>query len=1127
MDAYRLAGLAISATREARSAVRSSRPTPDAKRPVYELLECSFDDLQTSMTVRAETLSDVLLTTLWAQHHDEWIRLGEFKKVQHSVPHVSRYEASLDLRDVANAVHEWTERYAELSERDESETGGFRFKFFAQVVTTRSKAPRFAKEKDTRGPELQFRYPLGRAASTKLPEFDCTETPLGAVTPYVNRQGILSLAVNESIPPYVRVHNGHLTVDDGVLTVRGHIFTRNTRVRAADLVLLGRVTEYRRTRPTRLTYNETATEARYGLRRYEYEVSYDFHGDVGALDDDTADLYLELDADGEAEAIRSRIGRSPFLVRQQATASHAASEVSALSITPYYTFKAKNPSLHLEVFDKAVFNHLQNRLREPRGARSQSKKPVWLIGELPYKAQDNGLHFFRYVRDNHPEIDAYYVIRSDSPERRNLDGYTNVIDFRSKDHIDVILAADKIVGTHHSGFLYPTREPALEKRLHADSIFLQHGVTAAKWMVPNYGKTAAGFDTDLIMVCSEREKEFFVKDFGYYPAEVAVTGFSRFDSLLADDTAVNPRQLMIMPTWRPWLQDPDRFTESDYFERWSSLLSAKAFKELVADYSLDVVFCLHPNMQQFSNHFSELGAKIVYQGEVDVQLLMKQSAVMVTDYSSVGFDFSFLHKPVVYYQFDVERFAQPHADPLTELPGPVVRSGQGVLDALTQIFAADARMADHYKRRADRFIAHRDTQNSERIFQAVSSFTPLFTPVDDFVKSEVVTLAGHALRKNRRYLSVMKRAYKAMRLFPLSSDTIVFESGQAKQYGDSPRAIYEELVRREDPRRKVWIYNGRIPQKDDSTVVVKRHSPQFFWHLATAKYWINNHNFPHYIHRRKGGVYIQTWHGTPLKRMFLDQDNFFGRDSGYISRVTEASAQWSELVSPSPYATKAMRSSYGYTGRVHEIGYPRNDILSAPGADTIRDSIRQRLGIGPDKTVVLYAPTFRDDRPTTRGRFAFDWPFDLTSFMSSLGDDVVLLVRTHVLISNKLPIPEELSASVRDVSNYPDIQELFLASDMLVTDYSSSFFDYAILRRPIIFYAFDLENYRDNLRGFYLNYDTDLPGPIVHTETKLAATINDFRTGRLDPADTVADFSRTYSPHDDGGASGRVIDLLL
>ncbi|WP_019158045.1 CDP-glycerol glycerophosphotransferase family protein [Brevibacterium senegalense] len=1080
------------------------------------------------MTVRAETSRDVLLGTLWAQHHGEWVQLGSFTKAESPDSALTHYVATIDLHHVAEAVHEWTEDYEALAQERDSEDGGYRFKLFVQVVTTRDRAPRFAKDKDTRGPELQYLLPLGRAKTTELPDFSTIDTPAGSLTPYVNRQGLLSIAVNESIRPYARVHNGHLTVDNGMLTVRGHVMTRNTRVRTGELVLVGRVTDFRRTAPLTISYNESATSARYGLRQYEYEVTYDFHDDVDVIVDDTADLYLELDADGEDDVIRARIGRSPFLVRQQASSSHATTSTKALSITPYYTFKAKNPSLHLEVFDRSVFDYLQNRLRDPRRVgRRQSTKPVWLVGELPYKAQDNGMHFFRYLRDNHPEIDAYYVIRKDSPERRNLEGYTNVIDFRSKEHIDVTLAADKIVGTHHPGFLYPTREPSFEKRLHADNIFLQHGVTAAKWMVPNYGKTAAGFDTDLIMVCSEREKEFFVKDFGYAPAEVAVAGFSRFDALLAGDVEMNPRQLMIMPTWRPWLQDPERFTESDYFDRWSSLLTSDAFKEQVQKYSLEVVFCLHPNMQQFSDHFTGLGARIVYQGDVDVQLLMKQSAVMVTDYSSVAFDFSFLHRPVVYYQFDAQRFAKPHADPLTELPGPVVRTDHGVLDALEQIFEAGARMDDVYRQRADRFIAHRDTHNNERIFAAIRDFKPLFTPLDDLLKSEPATLAGRVLRKNRRYMSVMKRAYKVMRLFPLDTDTIVFESGQAKQYGDSPRAIYEELVRRNDPRRKVWIYNGRLPQRDAHTTVVKRHSPQFFWHLATAKYWINNHNFPHYIHRRKDGVYIQTWHGTPLKRMFLDQDNFFGRDSGYIARVTEASAQWSELVSPSPYATKAMRSSYGYTGRVHEVGYPRNDILSSPDAPTIRESVRQQLGIDPDKSVVLYAPTFRDDQPTTKGRFAFDWPFDLPSFMSSLGDDVVLLVRTHVLISNKLPIPEELTDAVKDVSKYPDIQELFLASDMLVTDYSSSFFDYAILKRPIIFYAFDLENYRDNLRGFYLNYDTDLPGPIVRTEVELASAIDDFREGRMDPEDTVGDFSREYSPNDDGGASGRVIDLLL
>src|SRR6185312_1872362 len=164
------------------------------------------------------------------------------------------------------------------------------------------------------------------------------------------------------------------------------------------------------------------------------------------------------------------------------------------------------------------------------------------------------------------------------------------------------------------------------------------------------------------------------------------------------------------------------------------------------------------------------------------------------------------------------------------------------------------------------------------------------------IHSELVTAGGRIARRQKKYLPFMKAAYRLFKLLPLDPNVIVFESGQGKQFGDSPRAIYEELIRRGDTRKKVWIYNKRLPVRDDHTVVCKRHSPGFFWHLARAKYWINNHNFPHYIHRRRNALYIQTWHGTPLKRMFLDQENFFGRDAGYKQRVLTASAQWNVLL---------------------------------------------------------------------------------------------------------------------------------------------------------------------------------------------------------------------------------------
>ena len=1075
--------------------------------------------------------STMVPSGLWVEHEGDLHRIGpleEFGSDLTGTADTAVRSATIDLNGLIEHLPDWTS--LPRQEAGEDDAGGFVLRVYVEYDDyDEDEVPSSYLAASHNGSPVAL-VRLGRATTTRTENFAYHRVGDHECYPLINRNGHLAIEVDRPHRPFADVRNEGLTVRDGRLDVEGRIIARGTEYLDGTLAVVGRTSGLRATAEIELVPNDELSSRRFGLNYYRFSATLDFNELIDEISDDNADLYLDLDPALNDEPKRARIGKSRYLVRFGTTGSTVASGDKTVSIIPYYTFKAKYPSLHLETFKTSAYDYMQRLVSNRRSwnpPKSSDRKPVWLIGELPYKAQDNGLQFFRYMRDEHPEIDAYYVIEPNSPERVNLDGYDNVIDFRSHDHIQVALAADKIIGTHHPDFLYPTREPRFERALRADKVFLQHGVTAAKWMVPNYGKFVRGFDVDLITVCSEREKEFFVKDFGYAPEQVAVTGFARFDALLADDVDVNDGQLMIMPTWRPWLQDPERFVESEYFQRWKSLITSDRLRALVEKYNLTPIFCLHPNMQQFSSHFSDVGIRVVVQGEIDVQLMLKQSSMLVTDYSSVAFDFAFLHKPVVYYQFDDHRFAQPHADPASEFPGPVVAEEDQVLNAIESAYEAGGAMAPEFRMRADRFLAHRDTGSRERIFEAIQNSTKPKVTLSDRFHSETAQSAYRVVRRNKYYLPVMKRLYKLMRLAPLDERTIVFEAGQGKQYADSPRAIHEELIRQGDTRRKVWIYHKRLPVTDKYTIVVKRHSPAFFWYLATAKYWINNHNFPNYIHRRNRGLYIQTWHGTPLKRMFLDQDNFYGRDPGYVHRVKEASAQWNALVSPSPYATKAMRSSYGYTGEVYELGYPRNDVLRGPATDEIRANVRHRLSIPRERIIVLYAPTFRDDQPTTRGRFAFRWPFDPEQFVERFGNDVTLLVRTHFLINTKLEIPEALKTNIIDVSGFPDINELFLASDMLVTDYSSSFFDYSVLERPIIFFAYDLENYRDNLRGFYLDYETELPGPVTTTPETLFDEID--RASSVTGADRerLRSFAKQYAPNDDGHAAARVIDRLL
>jgi CDP-glycerol glycerophosphotransferase len=984
-------------------------------------------------------------------------------------------------------------------------------------------------------------HPVDIPAGTPTSGPDGTPASTSSVLPYVSRGGYVTLAVNREARPYGDVYVHRISVDGGRLRLGGLLLTRHGDLQHAELLLKGRTSGLRVALPVRFTLDEARTRQHYGHHYYRFSADGDWGAllEQGQLADDVVDAWMTFWTAQAPEPFDVRIGKTRFVTRTLTRASWVARGDRAAVITPYYTFKRRKTSFQVDLFDTDTLDYLRAQLRRRHlihlrtrlDRRARQSKPVWLVGERPYKAQDTGLAFFRHLRENHPEIDAYYVIEAGSPEYRNVAPYGNVLKHRSPEHVHAALRAERVLGSHHPDYVYPLRTPAMRRAIHAGKVFLQHGVMGTKWMVPNYGKNIPGFETDLFVVSSEREKQYIVGDFGYDPDEVVVTGLSRFDTLLDDDEPPPARrQLLIMPTWRDWLQDADLYADSEYHERWWQLLHDPRLRRLAEQHDLDVVFCLHPNMQAFTPMFSGAPARVISQGEVDVQRLLKQSALLVTDYSSVGFDFSFLHKPVLYYQFDQQRFLGregSHLDLDAELPGPILYSADEVLTELERAAADGFVMPSAYVRRADRFLTYRDRRSSERIFEAARDLRRRRSLLERVESTELYQAGYRQLRRSRLYFPAMRAMVRLLQRLPADENRVVFESGVGLQYADSPRYVSEELVRRGSQMMTVWAYTGKIHSHDQNTVRVARMSPEYFWHLGRAKYWVNNQNFPSYLKRRPDGVYLQTWHGTPLKRMLHDLATIHGRDGGYVERVTEAARQWSVLASPSPYATAAMRSAFRYTGDVVEQGYPRNDVFFRPDADDVARRVRRKLGISQDATVVLYAPTFRDDQPAGANRFSFALPLDLERFTRELGPDVVLLLRMHVLIRGGAPVPDELADRVVDVSSYPEIQELFLASDALVTDYSSVFFDYAALRRPMVFYAYDLEAYRDRLRGFYLDYSSDLPGPVVTTEGELYAALADLDGVAARYSERYDAFLERFAPHDDGHAAERVVDAVF
>jgi CDP-glycerol glycerophosphotransferase len=949
---------------------------------------------------------------------------------------------------------------------------------------------------------------------------------------YLTTKGNLSFLLNGEPDTPTKIQIDHVSVKKGAMDISGKLFTRNSTILHSRIVLKGRNTSSEFTSPASVDWNEE-TRNKFGLNRYEYSATLDFNkvcaGEI--LKEDIYDIYLALKLHDKMEEKLIRVGRPTFRSRYFIKETHFTAGETVSIINPYYTFKASNLSLEVYEYDRETFTYLAAKQKFAWYHRFMNRnKDVWLVGERPYKAQDTGFHFFKYMRENHPEKNVYYVIEKDSPERKNVEPYGNVINFKSKEHVWNSLIATKVISSHHPDYLYPVRTPRYKRIVKATKVFLQHGVMGTKNMVANYGKKAAGFDTDLFLVSSDFEKDMIVNDFGYHPKEVFVTGLSRFDQLLKKDVAKKD-QILIIPTWRDWINNEESFLESEYYERYRELVYHPELHAIAERNGMEVVFCLHPNMQTFTKYFTDAPVKLINQGDVDVQRLLKESTLMITDYSSVGFDFSFLNKPIIYYQFDRNRFIgkrRSHLDLDNDLPGAIVRDADHLLDALRKYENQSFTMPAEFQERSRKFLKYNDLKSSERIYNVINTAEVKKPLTEKISENPLATALFNRYRRSKWYYPSMKWFYAAAKwVVPMDRNMILFESGIGKQYADSPRYIYEEIVNERLPFKKIWVYNQTMPVRDDDTKQIKRLSPQYFYYLAKSGYWVNNQNFPTYIKKRKGTTYLQTWHGTPLKKMLFDIENIQGRSDDYLDRVHGATQQWDYLVSPSSYATKAFKSAFRYKGNMLEVGYPRNDLFYKPSQDDLAEKVKNRLGIPKDKKVILYAPTFRDNETTGKNKFVFDIKMDLQQMKERLGDEYIILLRMHVVISNKLTIPEELRTFVYNVSKYPEIQELSLISDILITDYSSVMFDFANTGQPILYFTYDFEEYKNNIRGFYMDFEEEAPGPFVYDTQEIIEAVENIGRVKHDYRDKYQAFLEKYCYLEDGQASKRIVDQFF
>ena len=397
---------------------------------------------------------------------------------------------------------------------------------------------------------------------------------------------------------------------------------------------------------------------------------------------------------------------------------------------------------------------------------------------------------------------------------------------------------------------------------------------------------------------------------------------------------------------------------------------------------------------------------------------------------------------------------------------------------------------------------------------------------------------------SRKIMYVLKRTKYLITGANKKTDekTVLFSCFNGKSYTCSPKAIYEYMLTDEKYKdyKFIWFFKDvdkyDFLNKNKNTKVVKSYSKEFTKYLQTAKYWFFNYKIADYIKPKKDQVFTQCWHGTPLKRLGCDlihYDNALNTVEDMKRRYKIEAEKFSYFISPSDFATEKFISAWnlkeiGKENIIIQEGYPRNDFLFNYTENDVERIKKEVLGEDyeelKNKKLVLYAPTYRANQHQTGVGYTYKEEVDFEKMKQKLGNEYVILFRPHYFVASVFDF-SKYKGFVYNASDIDDVNDLYVISDILVTDYSSVFFDYANLKRPIIFYMYDLEHYRDESNGFYFDIEEVLPGPIIKTDDELIDEIIKTKEFKYDEKYKI--FNEKFNYLDDGKASKRVVEKVI
>lgn len=352
---------------------------------------------------------------------------------------------------------------------------------------------------------------------------------------------------------------------------------------------------------------------------------------------------------------------------------------------------------------------------------------IWIITERRSECKDNGYYLFKYMREQHPEMKVFYAIEKDSPQRKRIEQYGNILDNNSWKHYMYALAATRLIGA-----FIPCGIPEsicfykLGNLIKGKRIFLQHGITKEQMPFLFYERTGL----DCFICGAKPEYDRIAQEFHYPEGAVQYTGFCRFDGL---HDYKKEKFVLIMPTWRQWIPSmtwsPDNKGNPDdyeYFKTYKALVNDAILREILKQHGMRMIFFLHHETQQYMDYFGQSDeiATFATEKEYDVQALLKCCACLITDYSSVAFDVAYMKKPIIYFQFDEEEYYSKHYqkgyfDYDTMGFGAKCKTMSQVNEQLELILENSCQMTAQYQKRVDDFFVYRDKKNCERVFNRI------------------------------------------------------------------------------------------------------------------------------------------------------------------------------------------------------------------------------------------------------------------------------------------------------------------------------------------------------------------------------------------------------------------------